>query len=201
MRDKLTMRELAAALAADPNTIRTWIEEIEPSVTIETDKRDKRIKYISLVDAKRLASAHDISLFDIPIGMPKTLQDCYQRIAVLESRIKQLQEENATLKTARPQISRIARPGVKREGGSGQYLKNEWGDNCDKETSFLTGNAAAHIMAIHMLISEQSAKRHYSRSIDSSDRESRQSVINWIRSNGYFKAECDIETCPCRSPE
>jgi hypothetical protein len=202
IRDRLTMRELAAALAADPNTIRTWIEEISPPVTIETDKRDKRIKYISMVDAKRLAAAHNISLFDIPIGMPRTLQDCWQRIAVLESRIKQLQEENAALKAARPQSKRVSHPKEKTgTGGSGQYLENEWGDKCYRETGFLTGNAAAHIMSVHMEVSEQSVKRHTLNDIDVSERQNRQDVINWLRSNGYFKSECDLETCPCHSPE
>ena len=92
MRDRYTTQELLAALGGiDDSTLRRWLDA--SGIMQERGKRDARQRYITAVDAQRIAALHDIVLRDLPDDLPTTLTSAWQRIILLVAEMRRLQAQ------------------------------------------------------------------------------------------------------------
>ena len=96
MRDRYTTQELLAAMGGiDDSTLRRWLDAA--GIMQERGKRDARQRYITAVDAQRIAALHDIVLRELPDDLPTTLMGAWQRIITLTAENTQLRSQVRTL--------------------------------------------------------------------------------------------------------
>jgi len=95
MRDRLSMRDLAAALGVDGNTVRDWLKKA--CIEVAEDRYDDRLRVVTLADAQRLAELHARTLLPIPDEMPKTLTAALTIIARQAAAAAELEAKYAAL--------------------------------------------------------------------------------------------------------